>query len=135
MSHFTRLKTRITDVAALTKALADVGFKNVEVHDTPQHLYGVGGDRREQTAEVIIRKKHIGWLSNDIGFQRQPDGTFEAIISAYDRRKYSPKWLDQLTQRYAYHAARAKLTEQGFDLVSEETAKDGRIHLVLRRMA
>ena len=31
--------------------------------------------------------------------------------------------------------ARAKLQEQGFDLVSEETARDGRIHLVLRRMA
>ena len=135
MSHFTRLKTRITDVAALTKALADVGFKDVEVHATPQHLYGFVGDRREQTAEVIIRKRQIGWLSNDIGFQRQPDGTFEAIISEYDRGKYSPQWLEKLTQRYAYHLARAKLGEQGFDLVSEETAKDGRIHLVLRRMA
>ena len=96
---------------------------------------GVGGDRREQTAEVIIRKKHIGWASNDIGFRRQPDGTFEAIISEFDRRKYSPQWLDKLTQRYAYHLARAKLQEQGFDLISEETARDGRIHLVLRRMA
>jgi hypothetical protein len=132
MSHFTRLRTRITDVPALTKALADVGFKTVEVHDTPQHLYGFMGDPRAQTAEVIVRKKHIGWLSNDIGFQRQPDGTFEALISEYDRRKYSPQWLEKLTQRYAYHAARAKLAEQGFDLVSEDTAKDGRIHLVLR---
>ncbi len=135
MSHFTRLKTRITDKAALVKALADVGYKLVEVHDTPQHLYGYRGDQRAQTAEVIVRRKYVGRASNDLGFRRTDDGNFEAIISAYDRRKHSQAWLDRLTQRYAYHVARAKLQEQGFDLVSEETARDGRIHLVLRRLA
>jgi hypothetical protein len=120
--------------AALTRALADVGFKDVEVHATAQQLRGFMGDVRPQTAEVIVRRKHIGWLSNDLGFKRQDDGTFEAIISEYDRNKYSRAWLDQLTQRYACHAARTKLAEQGFDLVTEETARDGRIHLVLRRM-
>ena len=135
MSHFTRLKTRLTDQAALVKALADVGYKLVEVHDTPQHLYGYGGDRRAQTAEVIVRRKYVGKASNDIGFRRTDDGSFEAIISLFDRLKHSRGWLRRLTQRYAYHVARAKLKEQGFDLVSEETAKDGRIHLVLRRLA
>ena len=135
MSHFTRIKTRITDKAALVKALGDVGYKTVEAHGTPQHLYGFLGDRRAQTAEVIVRRKYIGWLSNDVGFSRSADGSFEAIISNYDRRKHSRAWLDRLTQRYAYHVARAKLQEQGFDLVSEETPRDGRIHLVLRRLA
>ncbi len=135
MSHFTRLKTRIIDAAALVKALADVGFRGVEAHETPQHLYGYRGDRRAQTAEVIVRRKYVGRASNDIGFARGPDGAFEAIISAYDRRKYSQAWLDKLTQRYAYHVARARLQEQGFDLVTEEKQADGRIHLVLRRMA
>ena len=135
MSHFTRLKTRITDKAALVQALADVGYKLVETHDTPQHLYGYQGDRRAQTAEVIVRRKYVGRASNDVGFRRSDDGSFEAIISAYDRRKHSQAWLDRVTQRYAYHVARAKLKEQGFDLVSEETARDGRIRLVLRRLA
>jgi hypothetical protein len=135
MSHFTRIKTRITDKAALVQALADVGYKLVEAHDTPQHLYGYGGDRRAQTAEVIVRRKYVGKASNDIGFRRTDDGSFEAIISLFDRLKHSRGWLRRLTQRYAYHVARAKLQEQGFDLVSEETAKDGRIRLVLRRMA
>ena len=133
MSHFTTLKTRITDVKALRAALADLGFKEVEVHDKAQPLHGYRGDEREQTAEVIIRRKHLGWLSNDLGFKRNADGAFDALISEYDRGKYSQEWLDRLTQRYAYHAARAKLEEQGFVLASEEQ-KDGRIHLVLRRM-
>ena len=78
-------------------------------------------------------RKFVGAASNDIGFKRQEDGTFEAIISAFDRRKYSQEWLGRLTQRYAYHATRAKLEEQGFAIVSEEKNPAGQIHLVLRR--
>ena len=134
MSHFTVLKTQITEVGALVKALADVGFDQVEVHKTSQPLYGYQGDVRPQTAEVIIRRKFIGRLSNDIGFKRRADSTLEAIISEYDRRKYSQGWLNHLTQRYAYHVAKDKLEEQGFSLITEETQEDERIHLVLRRM-
>jgi hypothetical protein len=135
MSHFTVLKTRISDVEALTKALADVGFKHLEVHEAPQHLYGFQGDRRPQMAEVIIRRKFVGRSSNDIGFKRNADGTFDAIISGYDRRRYSQRWLGQLMQRYAYYVAKANLEEQGFALVAEETRPDKSIHLRLRRMA
>ncbi|MCI0458267.1 MAG: DUF1257 domain-containing protein [Gemmataceae bacterium] len=135
MSHFTTLKTQITDIKALQAALADLGLAHVEVHATAQALYGYMGDARQQTAEVIVRRKHLGWLSNDLGFKRTAAGTFDAIISDYDRAKYSQEWLGKLTQRYAYHVARAKLEEQGFDLVAEEKTADGRIHLTLRRMA
>lgn len=134
MSHFTKLRTRIVDIDALLKALFEMGFKTVEVHETAEHLYGYQGDKRKQTAEVIIRRKHVGRASNDIGFKRREDGAFDAIISDYDRSKYSQDWLNRLTQRYAYHAARAKLEEQGFVLVTEEAEEGERIHLVLRRM-
>jgi hypothetical protein len=136
MSHYTVLQTRMTDVKALVQALADLDFTNVEVHPTAQQLVGIGGGLRPQTAEVIIRRKHLGWLSNDIGFKRGPQGSFEAIVSDYDLKNwYSAEWLDRLIQRYAYHAARAKLEEKGFALVEEKTQADGQIRLVLRRMA
>jgi hypothetical protein len=125
MSHFTSIKTRIADLEALTKALTDLGFKTIEVHTEAQNLYGYQGDQRSQRAEVIIRRKFVGSASNDIGFKRQTDGTFEAIISNYDRTKYSRSWLEQLTHRYAYHVTRAKLQEQGFDLVTEERKENG----------
>jgi hypothetical protein len=135
MSHFTVLRTQITDAESLVKALAELWFTQVEIHQTAQHLYGYQGDVRPQTAEVIIRRTFIGPASNDIGFKRQEDGTFDAIISDYDRARYSPQWLNRLAQRYAYHVAKAKLAEQGFAWVAEEAQQDGRIHLVLRRMA
>jgi hypothetical protein len=133
MSHFTCIKTQIKNQAALIQALADVGFKTVEVHETAQHLYGFQGDVREQTAEVIIRRQYIGRASNDIGFKRQEDGQFEAIISEYDRHEYSQQWLNGLIQRYGYHALMATAPAQGFTVEEEETLEDGTIRVVVAR--
>lgn len=135
MSHFTTVATQITDEPSLVKALGDLGFKQVEIHETAENLYGYRGDQRSQTAEIIIRRNYIGTASNDVGFKRQPDGTFQAIISQYDRSRFSKNWLDQLSQRYAYHLAVGKLEEQGFALIAEEKQADGRIHLVARRVS
>jgi len=134
MSHFTSIVTVIVDTDGLVKSLADLGYNKVEVHEEAQHLRGFMGDKRKQTAEVVIRKKHVGRMSNDIGFKRRENNTYEAIISAYDRGRHNNKWLKKLTQRYAYHVACDKLAEQGFDMVSEKQA-DGEIRMVLRRMA
>jgi hypothetical protein len=137
VSHFTTLKTQITDAECLRRALADRGFPTVEVHATPQHLYGFQGDVRPETAEVIIRRQHVGFASNDIGFKRRADGTFDAIVSSYDRSGssgLSHGWIDRLSQRYAYHVALQKLAEQGFALAQEETTASGQVRLVLRRM-
>ncbi len=38
-------------------------------------------------------------------------------------------------QRYAYHASRAKLEQQGFNMVEEKVEDTGQIRIVLRRMA
>src|SRR5438046_385296 len=67
MSHFTEVKTRIVDQAALLLALGDLGFQpnQIEIHEKAKHLYGYKDDRRAQTAEVIIRRQHISASSND----------------------------------------------------------------------
>lgn len=133
MSHFTCIKTQIKNQDTLIQALSDVGFNDVEVHKTPQHLYGYQGDLREQTAEVIIRRQYIGVASNDIGFKQQDDGQFEAIISEYDCQQYSQEWLNNLTQRYGYHTLLATAPEQGFTVEEEETLEDGTIRVVVAR--
>ena len=133
MSHFTCIRTQIKHPDALIQALADVGFNNVEVHETAQHLYGYQGDIRPQTTEVIIRREYIGHASNDIGFKRKEDGHFEAIISEYDRTQYSQEWLNSLTQRYGYHALMATAPTQGFSIEEEETLEDGTIRVVVAR--
>ena len=135
MSHYTVLQTEIHDARILVEALGDLGFQDVELHETPQALVGFEGDRRLESAEVIIRRRHISAGSNDIGFARQPDGRFEAIISDFDRADYDRLWLGRLTQRYAYRAARETLAAQDFDLVEEEVDQMGTIRCTVRRMA
>jgi hypothetical protein len=134
MSHFTIMNTKINDTPMLIKALADKGHKHIEVHEEGVHLYGYQGDERPETAEIVIRRNHLGSMSNDLGFKRQPDGNYQAIISSYDRGRYNEKWLGELMQRYAYHVTRERLLGQGFDLIEERTMQDGRIQLVGRRV-
>ncbi|MBD1914056.1 MULTISPECIES: DUF1257 domain-containing protein [unclassified Leptolyngbya] len=133
MSHFTQIRTEIKDVDALVKALTETGFQHIEVHETAQPLYGYQGDLRPDTAEIIIRRQYIGRASNDIGFKRQENGGFTAIISEYDRHKYSQQWLNGVMQRYAYHALMAQAPLQGFAVEQEETLADGTIRIVLAK--
>ncbi len=133
MSHYTILKTRITDAPALAEGLADMGYEDVEVWETAQPLMDYGGSETKETAEVIVRRHHVGRLANDIGFKRQSVGPMRAIISDWDRQKHTEGWMRELTRRYAYHAARSKLEAQGFSLAREERDAEGRIRLTLRR--
>jgi hypothetical protein len=135
MSQYLNIETQIVSAEHLIRALHDLGFDDVEVHQTAQPLRGWIGDRRKNTAEIIIRKKHVGTASNDIGFKWGPLGRFTAIISDFDKRDYGAAWLNLLTQRYAYHVAKDKLQEEGFDLVEESVQADQTIHLTLRKMA
>ena len=135
MSAYTTLQTRLVSAPHIAMALRDLGFAEVEVHDVGRSLLGWMGDRRAEHAQVIVRREQIGESSNDIGFARGPDGTFVALVSEFDRDElgYDDDWLERLTQRYAYHVARGKLEEQGFDLVEESVDAQDTIRMVLRR--
>lgn len=133
MSHYTRVRTRLTDGHVLVEALRAMGFKSPELHSLPQPLVGYRGDRRNQTAEVIVRRKEVGRASNDIGFARRGDGTYEAIISEFDSRKYNAAWLSRLDHAYAVAGVKQFARDGGFEIAETETEKGGTVRLVLRR--
>jgi hypothetical protein len=133
MSHFTRVRTKLRDAETLVAALNAVGMTHVELHDQPQQLHGYQGDGRPESAEVIIKRKYIGRLSNDIGFARRADGSFEAIISDYDRGKYNAAWLAELARSYSYVATVKYAENHGYEIATDEVQQDGTRHLTLRR--
>ena len=135
MSHYTRVRTKLSDATLLIAALNEVGYPTVEVHDRPHSLYGYQGDLRPESAEVIVRRKHIGSASNDIGFARQTDGSFEAIISDFDIRRYDRRWLDRLTQSYGHAAALRYAHDHGYEVLTDASEKDGTRRLTLRRVS
>jgi len=107
MSAYIRLATPMIDRECLLDALADMGFGQgkVEVNASAVPLVGYEGTPRSTTAEVVIRREHVGSASNDLGFVRTPTG-FTAIVSDYDRRRFGESWLRDLHARYEHHARR-----------------------------
>lgn len=136
MSHYSKIDTEIVDQAALLKALKEVGYSDIEVHSEPVHLFGYMGDRRPEKAHVVVRRKHISNASNDIGFVKQADGRYEAIVSEYDEKLLGEDWVNKVCKIYAYYAVVEKLEEQGFVLDSQEgaiTSTKEPVRLVLKR--
>ena len=111
----------------MLKALADLGYAPVEGALEIRGYLGV-----RTAVEIKIATQNPEY---DIGFRKTGE-TYQCVADWFGLREIDQtRFIEQITQRYAYHAARAKLEEQGFALASEEKQKDGRIHLVLRRMS
>lgn len=136
MSHYNGFETTITDQEALVRALCRCSKREsgkvfdksmVEVHKDAVHLYGYHGDRREQTAHVIIRRNHVGSAANDIGFVKE-DGKFQAIISDYDSGYYDQGWLTKLFTYYNVECSKMAYEAKGIEY-TEDRDEAGRIRL------
>lgn len=126
MSHFSRIKTQMVDKEFVLKALKDLGFSYEE---GSQEVRGFGGQKTAVEIRVPLK------LSYDFGL-RKAAGGYEIIADWFGVRGVTQKDLTQkLNQRYAYHAARAKLEQQGFSMVEEKVEETGQIRIVLRRLA
>jgi hypothetical protein len=126
MSHFSRIQTKIIDKEFALMAIKDLGFTYEEGE---QEVVGFG----KQKSPVDIRIKLP--LSYDVGL-RKKGSTYEIVADWFGVRGINQKdFTEKLMQRYAYHAARAKLEQQGFNMVEEKVEETGQIRIVLRRMA
>ncbi len=106
MSAYITLMTPLTDQECLLAALADLGFDHakVEVHETPVQLIDYRGDSRKQTANIVIRRQHLGAGSNDVGFLATATG-YQAFVSDVDHPRFGTGSLSQLDARYHFHWA------------------------------
>lgn len=133
MSHYNDFKTQITDPMALVRALKRVRTrthpwteKDIEVHGTAVALYGYHGDKRAQTANIVIRRHNVQGAANDLGFVMEKDGTYTAIISDYDQSYYNKTWQAELYTYYNVEKSKMEFESHGIEY---EESKDevGRI--------
>lgn len=111
MSKYAEAKTNIKDPECLIKALADNGYAVVEDHTgNPQNLVDYCGHHTQylqpgvdDTADIIIRRRYVPGASNDIGYKKQADGTYSAIISQYDSSRHGAKWQNGVKVSYQKH--------------------------------
>ena len=96
--------TAFKDRECLLKALSECGYGTVEEGESLS-LYGYQGDRRPETAQIVVRRKFIGSASNDLGFQKT-DAGYVAVISEYDQRYIMQgKFLTNLRTNYNLKSA------------------------------
>lgn len=125
MSAYREQETQITDAALLEECLKEKGIKAVERHEVAQPLVGFQGDKRKDVAEVIIRRANVGNSSNDIGFKKQTDGTYKAIISDYDSSKYNTAWMSDLKKKYAEKKIMKVAKSNGLVFVGKKPTTEG----------
>jgi|WetSurMetagenome_2_1015567.scaffolds.fasta_scaffold351217_2 hypothetical protein len=127
MSHFSKIKTQITDKELLETALQQMGCMILP------GKHSILGFREEQTPVdlcVSLPKE-----TYEIGFTLTND-KYELAADWWGIQTTDQKtFLNALLQKYAYLSTVKALEKQGFRIASEETTGKGEIKLVLRRMA
>ena len=74
MSAYVKIDTKLTDETSIKEALDALNLP-YEIHEVAEPLVDYRGQRREKTrANIIVRRKHLNSASNDMGFEKLPDG-------------------------------------------------------------
>jgi hypothetical protein len=127
MSHFSQIKTQIRHLPALEAALTDLG---INWKSGPEPVAGYRGQTR--TAELVIEQENgygIGFSWNGHEYELVADLEFWQQAWSVDR------FLNKVTQKYAYHTVLSTTAAQGFQVTEQKQEADGSIRLVVQRWA
>lgn len=128
MSHFTQVKTKITDITTLKKALEELGYGYIE------------GDVKVRGWRGITERADLAVSTGspyNIGFRRSEDGSYEVIADWWgvqSRTGLSERaFVRNVNQRYAYHKVVDEVTRRGYMVSEDEVTADNTIRLVVRK--
>ncbi len=125
MSHFSQIKTQICSLPALQSALSDLGMA---WKPGPLPIKGYQG--QTQTADVVIDQENgygIGFRWNGTEYELVAD------LELWNQAWSVERFLDKVSQRYAYHAVLQSALTQGFQVTEEQQQQDGSLRLVVQR--
>lgn len=132
MSKYKRIQSEIKSGDWLQEALRKLNVP-FEVGEG-LHLFGYMGDQRRETAEIVVRRQHVGRAANDLGFHRLPNGSYEVIISDYDSTSRGAELLRQIKQEYADVSVRKMAFARGYTVAGHTVKADGtRQYQLVRR--
>ncbi|HYX15507.1 MAG TPA: DUF1257 domain-containing protein [Nostoc sp.] len=112
MSHFSTVKTKLTNRECLVQALTDLNL-SPQVHEKAQSLKGYYGSSQGQSAEIIVSGRTIKARA-DIGFKwNQASGVYDVIHDSYETVPKLGKdfFSNKLMLAYGKHLIRAKAAE------------------------
>ena len=131
MSHFTKCALKMTNLAAIKKALADLNYKFEEAEEHQSvTVRGYRGDTLQAKMKVDMGRY-------DIGVTENADGTYELAADWWGvettKGVSEQEFQEQLGQRYQYHNVKQACEDKGYAVEEEVNEEDGSIRLVVSK--
>lgn len=131
MSHFTKCALKMTNLAAIKKALADLQLKYTEATENQTAtVRGYRGDSLQAAISIDMGRYDIGVVAN-------PEGTYDLTADWWGvettKGVSEEEFQHQLSQRYQYHNVKQACEEKGYSVEEELNEEDGSIRLVVRK--
>ncbi|MBI4576754.1 MAG: DUF1257 domain-containing protein [Planctomycetes bacterium] len=132
MSHFTRVETELRNLVRIRQALEDLGYTVVEGKGGQVRVRGYSTATEEAELAVDIEGSYY-----NIGLRQTADGTY-GLVADWDEIEATTEvrqqvFVQQLTQRYAYHTVVEEAAKAGFKVAEEVTDADGSLRLTVRK--
>lgn len=125
MSHFSRIKTTIKNLNILQITLSNLGLDYQCGKYTIQDYNG-----NKQIVDVIIESHD----HHSYGFSwNGKEYLFIADVQFWDQSCSIEKFIETISQKYAYNAIIEASKSEGFNCVNDIIMKDGTIKLVVQR--
>ena len=131
MSHFTKCALKMTNLAAIKKALADLQHKFVESEVGNQvTVRGYRGDTLKAAISVDMGRYDVGIIDN-------LDGTYGVTADWWGvettKGISEEEFQNSLSQKYQYHNVKQACEEKGYAVEEEVNEEDGSIRLVVTK--
>jgi hypothetical protein len=131
MSHFTKCALKMTNLAAIKKALADLQHKFVESEQGNQvTVRGYRGDTLKAAISVDMGRYDVGIIDN-------LDGTYGVTADWWGvettKGISEEEFQNSLSQKYQYHNVKQACEEKGYAVEEEVNEEDGSIRLVVTK--
>lgn len=141
MSHYAKLTVKYLDADSLKTALIKLGYKaeNIEVSKELKPLQDYTGTDTKLKAHVIVRRKAVGNLCNDLGwcvgekaesyicdYANNPEKCYNTEVKKLGG--HGKSFQDRLAQEYAVAVTEKHYKARG-KTVTRVTEPDGRIKL------
>lgn len=131
MSHFTKCALKMTNLAALKNALADMKleFTEAEAGQTVT-VRGYQGDTLAAAMSINMGRYDIGVVDNH-------NGTYDIVADWWGvettKGVSEEEFKNTLSQKYQYHNVKQACEDKGYAVEEEVNEEDGSIRLVVRK--
>jgi len=131
MSHFTKCALKMTNLAALRKALADMKLEFAEAEAGQSvTVRGYQGDTLAAAMSINMGRYDIGVVDNH-------NGTYDIVADWWGvettKGVSEEEFKNALSQKYQYHNVKQACEDKGYSVEEEVNEEDGSIRLVVRK--